>query len=90
MKAGPYPGLGIEQELGLYCILERRQGHPSTAHVNRMNPEKIITEIECLERLYSLPDPRPLQLSDFYAANQRHDETYANNPWFRLWKRYGI
>ena len=55
-----------------------------------MNPEKIITEIECLERLYSLPDPRPLQLSDFYAANQRHDETYANNPWFRLWKRYGI
>jgi hypothetical protein len=55
-----------------------------------MNPEKIIAEIECLERLYSLQDPRPLQPSDRYAANQRHDETYANNPWFRLWKRYGI
>jgi hypothetical protein len=55
-----------------------------------MNPEKIIAEIECLERLYSLQDPRPLQLSDRCAANQRHDEMYANNPWFRLWKRYGI
>jgi len=55
-----------------------------------MNAEKAITEIESLERLYALPDTRPLQLSDIYAANQRHDEVYANNPWFRLWKRYGV
>lgn len=55
-----------------------------------MSLEKIIAEIEWLERLYALPDPRPGQLSDRCAANQRHDEMYANNPWFRLWKRYGI
>jgi hypothetical protein len=55
-----------------------------------MNLEKAIAEIEWLERLYSLPDPRPLQLTDRYAANRRHDEMYANNPWFRLWQRYGI
>jgi len=29
-------------------------------------------------------------LSDRCAANQRHDEMYAHNPWFRLWKRYGV
>jgi len=56
----------------------------------RMNHERTIAEIEWLERLYSLPDTRPLQLTDLYAANQRHDEIYANNPWFRLWKRYGV
>jgi len=55
-----------------------------------MNHEKTIVEIEWLERLYSLPDTRPLQLTDLYTANQRHDEMYANNPWFRLWKRYGV
>lgn len=55
-----------------------------------MNLDKTIAEIEWLERLYSLPDTRPPALADRYAANQRHDEMYANNPWFRLWKRYGI
>ena len=55
-----------------------------------MNLEKAIAEIEWLERLYSLVDTRPLQLSDRCAANLRHDEMYANNPWFRLWKRYGV
>jgi hypothetical protein len=55
-----------------------------------MNLDRIIAEIEWLERLFSLPDTRPLQLSNLYAVNQRHDEMYANNPWFRLWKRYGI
>lgn len=51
--------------------------------------EKIIAEIELLERLHELPDPRPLQTADWKAANRKHDEMYANNPWFRLWKRYG-
>lgn len=55
-----------------------------------MNLERTIAEIEWLEQLFTLPDTRPLQLSDLYAANQRHDEMYADNPWFRLWKRYGI
>ncbi len=55
-----------------------------------MNLEKAIAEIEWLERLYLLLDTRPLQLSDHCAANQRHDEMYAHNPWFRLWKRYGV
>ena len=55
-----------------------------------MNAEHIIAEIELLERIFAAPDTRPLSPSDLSAANQRHDETYANNPWFRLWKRYGI
>ncbi len=55
-----------------------------------MDVDKTINEIEWLERLYALPDTRRNPLADRYAANQRHDETYANNPWFRLWKRYGV
>jgi hypothetical protein len=55
-----------------------------------MDIEKIIEEIEWLERIYTLQDSRPMGLSDRYAANQRHDEMYADNPWFRLWKRYGV
>ena len=55
-----------------------------------MDVEKTITEIELLERMYALADTRPLQLPDRDAANQRHDQIYANNPWFRLWKRYGV
>jgi len=54
-----------------------------------MDAEKIIAEIELLERLLTLPDKRPLQMADWKAANQKHDETYANNPWFRLWRRDG-
>ena len=55
-----------------------------------MDVEKIITEIELLERMLSLPDPRRLQMTDWKAANQKHDEALAANPWFRLWKRYGV
>jgi hypothetical protein len=54
-----------------------------------MDIEKTITEIELLEHILTLPDKRPLQMSDWKAANQKHDETYANNPWFRLWRRDG-
>jgi hypothetical protein len=54
-----------------------------------MNVEKTIADIELLEDIYALPDARPLQLSDRAAANQRHDEMLADNPWFRLWQRYG-
>ncbi len=54
-----------------------------------MDVEKTIAEIELLERIYALPDTRQLQMPDWKAANQEHDEKYAANPWFRLWKRYG-
>ena len=55
-----------------------------------MNVEKIIAEVEWLEGIYSLPDTRPLGLTDRDAANQSHDERCADNPWFRLWQRYGL
>jgi hypothetical protein len=55
-----------------------------------MDTEKTIAEIEWLERIYALADARPLHLADREAANQRHDQMYAENPWFRLWKRYGV
>lgn len=55
-----------------------------------MDVEKTIAEIELLEHIHELPDTRPLQLADRYAANQKHDEKLADNPWFRLWQRYGV
>jgi hypothetical protein len=55
-----------------------------------MDVERTIVEIEWLERIFTLPDPRRLRLADREAANQKHDEVYATNPWFRLWKRYGV
>lgn len=54
-----------------------------------MDIEKVISDIESLERLFGLQDPRPLGLTDRAAANQQHDEKLADNPWFRLWQRYG-
>ena len=55
-----------------------------------MDLEKTITEIEWLERIYSLPDRRVLGPADREAANQKHDKMHAENPWFRLWKQYGL
>jgi hypothetical protein len=55
-----------------------------------MDADKEIAEIEWLERIYSLPDPRPLKAADREAANRKHDTMYADNPWFQLWKRYGV
>jgi hypothetical protein len=56
----------------------------------RMDAEHIIAEIESLERIFAVPDPRPMSASDLSAANRRHDENLANSPWFRLWQRYGV
>ena len=71
-----------------------QSGNPSFAcrhlYNGTMDVEKIIEEIELLEHIYMLPDTRRLQLADRKAANQKHDEMYADNPWFRLWKRYGV
>jgi hypothetical protein len=55
-----------------------------------MDAEQSIAEIERLERIFAVPDTRPLSASDLAAANRRHDETLAHSPWFRLWQRYGI
>jgi hypothetical protein len=55
-----------------------------------MDAEQTIAEIELLERIFTLPDRRPLQLSDLSAANRRHDQANAHSPWFRLWQSYGI
>ena len=55
-----------------------------------MDAGNTIAEIKLLEHIFGLPDKRPLRMADWKAANQKHDETYANNPWFRLWKRDGV
>ena len=55
-----------------------------------MDVEKNISEIEWLERTFALPDTRRPRLADREAANRKHDDMYAANPWFRLWKRYGV
>jgi hypothetical protein len=51
-----------------------------------MDVEKTIAEVELLERIFALPDTRRPRLTDREAANRKHDEMYAANPWFRLWK----
>jgi hypothetical protein len=55
-----------------------------------MDTNQIIAEIEWLERMFAVPDTRPLSPSDISAANRRHDEAQAHSPWFRLWQRYGV
>jgi len=55
-----------------------------------MDAEQIIGEIESLERIFAVPDTRPLTANDLTAANRRHDEANAHSPWFRLWQRYGV
>lgn len=55
-----------------------------------MDAEQTIAEIERLERIFAVPDTRPLGASDLAAANRRHDRMLARSPWFRLWQRYGI
>jgi hypothetical protein len=55
-----------------------------------MDAERTIAEIERIERIFELPDARPLTPNDLAAANQRHDKMLAHSPWFRLWQRYGV
>lgn len=58
--------------------------------LNGMNIDRTIIEIEYLERIFAVPDTRPLSTSDLSAANRRHDDMLAYSPWFRLWQRYGV
>ena len=55
-----------------------------------MDAEQTIAEIERIERIFELPDARPLGPNDLAAANRRHDKMLAHSPWFRLWQRYGV
>ncbi len=55
-----------------------------------MDTERTIAEIESLERIFALRDTRPLQASDIAAANQRHDQSLATSPWFKLWRDFGV
>jgi len=49
-----------------------------------MNIDRTIAEIEYLERIFAVPDTRPMSLSGLAATNRRHDEMNARSPWFRL------
>jgi len=42
-----------------------------------MDAEQTIAEIERLERIFAVPDTRPLSLSDLAAANRRHDDMWG-------------
>jgi len=64
--------------------------HAHVGYWDRMDAERTIAEIECLERIFAVPDTRPLSPSDLAAANRRHDEMLAQSPWFRLWQQYGV
>jgi len=55
-----------------------------------MDAERTIAEIEWLERIFEVPDTRPMSASDVTAANRRHDESHAQSPWFRLWQDFGV
>jgi hypothetical protein len=55
-----------------------------------MDIEQTISDIERLERMYVVPDTRPMTATDISAANRIHDQKLANSPWFRLWQQYGI
>jgi len=54
-----------------------------------LDPERTISEIEALERMFALSDPRPPEVGHLPFINQLHDEKLSRNPWFQLWKRYG-
>jgi hypothetical protein len=45
-----------------------------------MDVERIIDEIEWLERIFAAPDTRPLNPSDLSDANRRHSEMRAVQP----------
>ena len=55
-----------------------------------MDAERTIAEIELLERIFALQDKRPISARDVEAANRRHDEMCASNPWFKVWQQFGL
>jgi hypothetical protein len=83
----------LSKQVILHCTMRSRilvclsQVQPD---LGGMNIDQTIAEIERLERIFAVPDTRPLSPSDLSAANRRHDEMLAHSPWFRLWQRYGV
>jgi hypothetical protein len=55
-----------------------------------MDTEQTIAEIERLESIFAVPDTRPVNANDIFAANRRHDAMLAHSPWFKIWQRYGV
>jgi hypothetical protein len=55
-----------------------------------MDAEQTIAEIERLERIFAMPDTRPLSARDLSAVNRRHDDMHAHSPWFRLGSGMGF
>lgn len=55
-----------------------------------MDTEQTTAEIERLERIFTVPDIRPLSPSDLAALNQNHDQKLASSLCFRLWQQYGV
>jgi len=49
-----------------------------------MDAEHTIAEIEWPEGIFTVLGTRPLNACDLSAANRRHVETLAHNPWCRL------
>jgi len=47
-----------------------------------MDAEQTIAEIERLERIFAVPDARPLSPSDLTAANRKHDEMLSHSRGF--------
>jgi hypothetical protein len=45
-----------------------------------------IAAIERLEKLFALPDHRSPQMPDRKTSQQNRDETYSDDPRFRLWR----
>jgi hypothetical protein len=55
-----------------------------------MEIERMIADIGQLERMFALPDTRPLTPTDLAAANRAHDKKLSSSPWFRLWQQFGV
>jgi hypothetical protein len=55
-------------------VSERRAAHKRLAAIQR------------LEQLFRLPDERPIQMSDWKTAKHMHDESYTDDPRFKLWR----
>lgn len=80
-----------KRKLGIFVQGLEGLGIPTVCCASKaevMDAEKTIAEIETLERVFALSDPRPLQPADIDALNQQHDTRLARNPWFQLWNTY--
>ena len=78
-ERGPFGLVTSNPEFSLGCE------HLTPSEAIRMDAEKIIADIEALEHIFTLSDPRPLRPTDITAINEHHDQRLTHNPWFQLW-----